>query len=438
MQRLSCCLSSAALVLWAGLSEAAFVHVATSGNNKTADGTQEKPFASIQRAMEAASAGDTVLVAAGTYKERLEVEKSGTAAQGYLTIMGEDGAVLSGAGLPGEATCSIENQSYVRLVNLHFTENKSPTESYAVLIQGSGTNLEVVNCHFSKLTGKNAVAVAVHGSSPEKALEKVKVEGCVIQDCQPAPSEAIVMNGNVDGFEVIGNRITNINNIAIDFIGGEATTLKDKSKVARNGVCRGNFVQKARSNYEGGYAAGIYVDGGKDILIEYNTVTECDLGIELGAENRGLLTSGVTVRKNHIFLNDKAGIALGGYEAKVGRVKNCKVEGNAFYKNTMAKDSQGELWLQQCSDNTVTGNTFWVKDGGMMVAADFGGLKNTVNDNQWWCDAGPVAVRWQWGGDPSAGYQAYLKTSKQDAGSTFSKPDFPNPEKGEFHQARVN
>lgn len=206
--------------------------------------------------------------------------------------------------------------------------------------------------------------------------------------------------------------------------------------MARNGVCRGNFVKNARSNMEGGYAAGIYVDGGKDIVIEENTVTECDMGIDIGAENKGIVVSGITVRRNRIFINDKAGIALGGYEAKVGRVKNCQVVDNVFYHNTMSKKAQGELWLQQSSENTITGNSFWVRDGSKMVAADRGGLKNTINKNNWWCENGQEGIRWQWGDDPSTGYQGYQKASGQDADSTFSRPNHPAPEKGEFLQAK--
>jgi hypothetical protein len=428
------------LAAWGVLSPlpAGILHVTPLGKDKAGDGSLTKPWATIQHAVNNSGAGDTILVAPGTYKERIEVTESGNPTAGFLTIMGEDGAIISGQGLTGESSLLIDNQSYIRLINLQFTENKSSTESYGVLIQGGGNHLEVINCQFTKLVGKNAVAIAVHGSDAKSPLQKIKIDGCTISHCQPAPSEALVLNGNVDGFEVTNNVITDVNNIAIDFIGGEADTVKDITKVARNGICRANRVERARSTYEDGYAAGIYVDGGRDILIEENAITQCDLGIEIGAENKGLVTSGITIRKNNVYLNDKAGIAIGGYETAVGRVKNCLIVENTFYKNTMAKESQGELWLQQAADNEISGNSFWVRPGTLMVAADAGGLKNKICRNRWWCDAGPEEVRWLWGGDPSQGYKAYLSTSKQDADSTFAKPEHPDPEKGQFKEISMN
>ena len=85
----------------------------------------------------------------------------------------------------------------------------------------------------------------------------------------------------------------------------------DDTKVARNGIVRGNTVLRANEQ-GGGYAGGIYVDGGKDILIERNVVSGSDLGIEIGAENSGIITSGVIVRDNVVYANEKVGIVFGG------------------------------------------------------------------------------------------------------------------------------
>lgn len=40
---------------------------------------------------------------------------------------------------------------------------------------------------------------------------------------------------------------------------------------------------------------------------QYGPESACDLGIEIGAENAGLITSNVKVRKNVIYENEKAG-----------------------------------------------------------------------------------------------------------------------------------
>ena len=87
--------------------------------------------------------------------------------------------------------------------------------------------------------------------------------GSLSAPAPPAPSEALVLNGNVTGFQVTGNVVRDVNNIGIDMIGGETDIQPNPALVARNGIVRRNVVVAANSNYEGGYAAGIYVDGGR-------------------------------------------------------------------------------------------------------------------------------------------------------------------------------
>jgi len=62
----------------------------------TGDGTQESPFGSIQAAVDAARAGDVVLIAPGIYRETVVVNTSGTP-DAYIHIQGESGAVLDGS-----------------------------------------------------------------------------------------------------------------------------------------------------------------------------------------------------------------------------------------------------------------------------------------------------------------------------------------------------
>jgi len=71
--------------------------VATSGDD-TNPGTQQSPFRTIQKGINATSAGDTVEVAAGIYRERLTINaaNSGTPAK-PITVHGAPGAVIDGS-----------------------------------------------------------------------------------------------------------------------------------------------------------------------------------------------------------------------------------------------------------------------------------------------------------------------------------------------------
>jgi len=55
------------------------------------------------------------------------------------------------------------------------------------------------------------------------------IDGNEVYDCDPAPSEALTLNGNVDGFQVTNNVVHDVNTIGIDAIGGERDIQPDQN-----------------------------------------------------------------------------------------------------------------------------------------------------------------------------------------------------------------
>lgn len=429
--RASLCLLPLSAAL-ATLVRADTFHVAPGGSDKTGDGTAEKPWGTVQHACDELSPGDAVILHAGVYPQRVVFNVSGEKGK-PVTLMGEPGAVLTGKGAPkGQNIIEIADQSHVRIMGLEIRDTMSTTESHGIHVDGGGDGIEIRQCTLHNLKGKCATAIGIYGTNPKTPLTNIIIDGCTIHDCTPADSEALTLNGNIDGFEVTDNTVRDVNNIGIDFIGGEKDIMKDPKLVARNGVCRGNRVFRARSSYGEGYGAGIYVDGGKDIVIEGNLVSQCDLGIEIGAENPGMVTSGIIVRNNRIWLNSKAGLVFGGYDADRGRVTGCKFQSNVFYKNAGGRGAEAELWIQHATGNEVRGNTFWCAPGSPMAAVVSGATKNTVDANVWFSDAGDGDVSWTWGDNEGSGFAAWRTASGQDKGSVFRKPAFPDPDKGDF------
>jgi hypothetical protein len=320
-------LAALALLLAAAApAAAAILTVAPSGGD----------FTTVQAALDAAVAGDTIRVheAPSPYFEKVSFPRSGNAVDGSISLEAAPGErpVLDGTGVAGANMVLIENRSFVRVQGFEIRNNLNVNDGSGIRVLGSGTNVELRDNEIHEIRGRHAMGITVYATEPVPISDLV-IDGNLIHDCDPATSEALTLNGNVDGFVVSDNVVRDVNNIAIDFIGGETDIQPDPTKVVRNGVVRGNRVERARSSYGGGFAAGIYVDGARDIVIENNVVTESDLGMEIGAENPGQVTTGIVVRNNVLYRNDKVGLVFGGYAAGVGRVRDSEFRNNTTFEN---------------------------------------------------------------------------------------------------------
>jgi hypothetical protein len=401
-------------------------HVSISGADSS-DGSSNAPWRHIAHAVTQLTPGDTLNIAAGIYEEKLSIKVSGTPAEPIL-IKAAPGAILTGKGVKGDHMIHVANQSHIHISGLEIRDLLGTKDGSGIRIEGACADIQILSCRIHEIRGKDAMGITVYGTSPEQAISGLVIRGNEVFDCDPATSEAIVLNGNVDGFEVSNNTVHDVNNIGIDFIGGEDWVNKDRSKVTRNGVCKNNTVYRCRSSYGGGYAAGIYVDGGQSIIIENNTVTQCDMGLEVGAENPGTVTSGIIVRKNILYMNDKAGLVFGGYEKGAGRVKDCRFESNVCYHNDQhRKDQNGELWIQWAEDNIITGNTFWAGQESPIINVDKGAGTNELSANQHFSDAGAEDAYYNWRETDVDGFRSWQQTSGQDSSSTFSQPQWKPP-----------
>jgi hypothetical protein len=208
------------------------------------------------------------------------------------------------------------------------------------------------------------------------------VEGNEIRNCRLGSSESLVLNGNIDGFIVARNTIHDNDNIGIDFIGFEGTGPAGQDQ-ARNGICVDNLVYNISSAtnpaYGGARAAdGIYVDGGRDIVIERNNVDNCDIGIEVASEHFGKATSGITVRNNFISRSYLGNILMGGYAANRGDARNVVVVNNTTFQGT-----NGEIELQHhCDQITIKNNIPYARAGQSYISTSGGNNTNvTVANN---------------------------------------------------------
>ncbi|MFO0983035.1 MAG: right-handed parallel beta-helix repeat-containing protein [Planctomycetota bacterium] len=347
-------------------------------------------FTTIQAALDVAIAGDTILVKdnPSAYHEKLAFPRNGNASAGPITLRAYPGhhPIVDGTGVTGANMMLLHNRSYVSVIGFEIRNNSNVNDGSGIRITGSGAFLELRDNVIHDMRGVGAMGITVYGTSASASISDLIIAGNQIHDCEPADSEALVLNGNVERFAVTGNVVRDVNNVGIDFIGGEADI--NPSFVARNGVCAGNLVERANANYGGGFAAGIYVDGGKDIVVRGNVVTQSDLGIEIGAENAGIVVTGVVVRDNVLYGNLQAGLVFGGYDSTAGRVNSCQFLGNTCFKNDTTGQFLGELWINWASDNVVHDNIFYSTAQNVLLYSENGNVNNALDFNTWYAEAG--------------------------------------------------
>ena len=320
-------------------------------------------FTTIQAGVNAANAGDTVLVKAGTYNEAISFPRSGSLAAGHITLLGETGAIVDGTGR-GQLGIYINSKNYIRVAGLEVRNFRGAGTPIGINVRGSSSNIEILNnkVHNIENQNDNAHGIAFYGTSATP-MNNILVDGNEIRNCLLGQSESMVLNGNVTNFIVSNNSVHDNDNIGIDFIGFEGTGPAGSDQ-ARNGICVDNTVYNissaANPTYGGDRSAdGIYVDGGANIIIERNKVSNCDIGIELASEHSGKNTQDITVRNNFISGSYQANIMAGGYAANRGNSVNIIIVNNTTYQGT-----GGELALQfNCNNITIRNNIFYARAG---------------------------------------------------------------------------
>ena len=308
------------------------VHVASDGSDETGTGTPEKPYATVSRAAHE-KPGSVIVVHGGTYGQiRLDEDASGT----------EDSPTI------------------IR-----------PAEGETVVVSEK-EDVCLYICNASHMRGIHGINFYAYNDL--KAVSDISIEECEVYDCECGSSESVVLNGNIDGFLIAGNRIHDNNNIGIDMIGFEGLAVhpdKDSGRnpyeadQVRNGVCRDNVVYNISSEGNDAYfedgeydlcADGIYVDGGRDIEICNNFIFNCDIGLEVATEhspdeNELFKVTDVNVHDNVIAdCAGWTGICFGGYDKDLGFTEDCE-----FNHNTLV-DNSTQIGIQRSRNNRVYAN----------------------------------------------------------------------------------
>jgi hypothetical protein len=423
------------LLVIAGTRLGAVTYFVAPEGSDVAAGTVGAPWKTLGYAAATATAGDVVEVRAGIYAKPVVFTRSGTLSapivfRAYQTEI----PVLDGTKLIVSAGWSpllwLKNVSYVILQGFELRNFKTAKKNcvpIGILVSGAGTGVSLLDNHihnlgttYNRQNGGDAHGIAVYGDS-KSPVRNLTVRGNHLHHLALGSSEAMVLNGNVSGFLVEANRVHDCNNIGIDAIGREGTCSDPAQDVARDGIIRSNTIYGintwANPAYGKNYSAGgVYVDGGRGILIEENDITDCDIGIELASEHPGQATSGVTVRKNLVYRNRMGGLFMGGYDKKRGRTESCLITENTFVENDTLQDGNGEILLQfDVRDTTISNNLIVTNEQSLVIGNPY--TKNTLNTVDLNAIYAPETPAWEWKAKTYVGWSAWRAASSQDVHS---------------------
>ena len=316
--------------------------------NGDGEGTIDDP-APLEDAIDMAKAGDTVYLRGGEYifKEAIWLDKSGKA-NAYITIKSYPGEKAKLTTTPENVDKYDESGEYLFF---GFDSNSSyiifedlviygATDKYvaAFACYGGGQNhliFKNIEVHDLKTTkteyGCNAFLFMGEEKSP---INNIMLINNNCHNLTLGYSEAVSFAGNCEYCYVIENKVYDCTNIGIDFYGNAEYCSVESLDQARYSVAAYNTVYNCKSPYAD--CAGIYVDGGKNCLIEGNLVYNCQYGIEIGSEelNEKYPVTDIIVRNNILMENTVCTMRIGGYDTKTsGTVKNCYVYNNTFLNN---------------------------------------------------------------------------------------------------------
>lgn len=436
------------------------VYVAPGGSD-AAPGTVGAPFATIQHAIAALpGGGGMVVVRGGTYAQRVSLhgvtDITVTAAAGEHPVL--DGSTLK-VPTGRSAMADIADSTSVTVHGLEITGYRTADIAgmpIGIYVHGGDSGVTVSGDHVHDMGNDNgtlgsmdmnAHGIAAYGDDPARFISGLVIDGNEVDHLKLGASESVVVNGNVDGWRISGNRIHDDNNIGIDAIGFEPTLsgayrYTDLNR-ARNGVISGNVVENIISAGNPAYwsatgwcncADGVYVDGGTHIDIAGNIAHADDIGIEVAAENARGAADHVTVEGNAVSDSRYVGITTGGYcdggqdcgGVQTGRSFANTFTGNTLRNNNTDHDGSPEFLIQYHeSGNRITGNTICAAGPGTLllgtVARSTSGQGDVVDGNRYSAAAADAATaRWGWRGTTYTGFGAYRAATGLDADSSFS------------------
>ena len=299
-----------------GMSFGAEYFIAPGGNDE-AEGTREAPWQSLEKASEAAQAGDTVTLLPGSYPGQLQPVNSGTA-EDPIVFRAEPRRSATLTGPPSGFAILLEDVQHVRLEGLQVDPDGSYTSWLRIR---NASHIEVEDCRMERSTG--GLAALIDGA------EDIVVRTSVFQEQRGGINMFRISSTTRLLFE--GNVISRAAHSPLQFY---------PPNTNRYLVVRGNVFHSAW-----GRSFEFFHD--TDVLFEHNIVTHAFNG---GWSNTAMTNMGLTraiLRHNRIFRNVGGPISMHPWAREDGYLADTRVYNNVFDDNA----NQG-ITVQSASEYT--------------------------------------------------------------------------------------
>lgn len=356
------------------------IYASPNGNG---EGTYSNPY-SLQDALDNVKTGETLYLLEGTYlpenNEGFFITKSGNS-NSYITIKNYPNAKVtitnnaSGNELYGFQLDP--NVSYLIIEGLEIANIKAQN-AYGIAIWGNNQNHLIIrnnHIHNIETTSKDpehdedssANGILINGEN-KKSVSNVIISDNIIENNITGWAESLSVAGNCEYIYVLNNTLDNNTNIGIDFYGNAEYCNDPSLDQPRYCVAAGNNISRSICSYAD--CAGLYVDGARDIILQYNKVSNSLYGIEIGSEQKKENTpvKNIIVRGNILENNKVLAIRVGGYEEnQTGIVYDTYIYNNTIVNNTKITN---EIILAKCDNVSFYNNIFYTKCN-EIIATDF-------------------------------------------------------------------